>query len=122
MPDAKVEISVMNLKDASDGAREIEVEPAVISDTIASWSADEWAVNRDDLYFNFAAHFTVICKQAHELGDLPENYSLTCPDYMVVYDSKRSSGFIVTSTGVYQKTNDPDNPKGDAIVLTDSAL
>ena len=116
-PDAKVEISFSGLKEGRDGAKEITLEPSVVSDTMASWGTDEWAKNRDDLYFVFGAHFTVICKQAHKFGDVPENYAITCPDYMVVYDSQKSKGFIVASTGVYEKTNNPDNPIGEPIVL-----
>ena len=117
-PDARFESSLMSLEDAPDGTKEIVLEPAVISDRMASWSEDEWAQNRDDLFFNCAAHFRVICKQAHEFGDMPESYTVTCPDYMVVYDSQKKTGFIVASTGVYQKTDDPENPIGEAIVLT----
>ena len=118
VPDAKIDVSVTGFEDSSDGMKEIELEPAVVSDTMAAWSPDEWALNRDDLYFNFAAHFTVTCKQAHELGNIPENYEVTCPDYMVVYNSQKTVGFIVSATGVYQKTDDPENPIGDPVVLT----
>ena len=117
LPDAKIELSV-GLEEAPDGAKEIRIEPAVISDTMASWGADEWAENRSDLFFNLAAHFNVICKQAHKFGDVPEDYTVTCPDYMVVYDSQKNAGFIVASDGVYEKTGDPENPIGEAIVLT----
>ena len=117
-PDAEVEISLLGLEEKPDGVKEIKVEPAVVSDTMASWSEDEWAANRDDLFFNLAAHFTVICKQAHTYGDLPEGYEVTCPDYMVVYDSQKSVGFIVSSTGVYLKTDDPENPIGEAVVVS----
>lgn len=117
-PDAQVEISLLSFETAPDGTKEIKLEPAVISDTMASWTADEWAQNRDDLFFNLVAHFSVICKQAHEFGDIPEGYEVTCPEYMVVYDSKKSTGYIVASTGVYQKTDDPENPIGEAVVLT----
>ena len=117
LPDAKVEVSLVGFEEAPDGTREIKLEPCVVSDTMASWTEGEWAKNRDDLFFNLAAHFNVICKQANEYGDVPENYTVTCPDYMVVYDSQKSTGFIVTSTGVYQKTDDPENPIGEAVVL-----
>lgn len=117
-PDAKVDVSVVSVEDAPEGKKEIRIEPAVISDTMASWGADEWAANRDDLFFNLAAHFNVVCKQAHEFGDVPENYVVTCPNYMVVYDSQKSTGFVVTSTGVYQKKDDPENPIGEPIVIT----
>lgn len=115
--DAKIVISPLGVVDAADGKREIILEPAVVSDTMASWTADEWAENRGDLYFNLSAHFKVVCQQAHKYSDLSESYAVTCPDYMVVYDSQRSRGFIVASTGVYQKTDDPENPIGEAIVL-----
>ena len=118
LPDATVEVSLLNFKDTPSGTKEIELEPSVVSDTMASWGADEWAENRDDLFFNLGAHFVVVCKQAHEFGDIPEGYEVTCPEYMVVYDSKRSTGFIVDSTGVYLKTEDPENPIGEAVVLT----
>lgn len=118
LPDATLEVSLLNFKDSPSGAKEIVLEPSVISDTMASWGADEWAENRDDLFFNFGAHFVVICKQAHDFGDIPEGYEVTCPEYMVVYDSKRSTGFIVDSTGVYLKTEDPENPIGEAVVLS----
>ncbi len=117
-PDAKIDISLMSLEETPSGVKEIKIEPAVTSDTMASWTEDEWAENRDDLYFNLAAHFRLICKQANELGDVPQDYNVTCPDYMVVYDSKKSKGFIVSSTGVYQKTNDSENPIGEAVILT----
>ena len=118
------DFSVMNFDDTSPGKKEIELECAVVSDTMASWSADEWAENRDDLFFNLAAHFNVVCKQAHEFGDLPEGYVVTCPDYMVVYNSQKSRGFIVSATGVYRKTTDPENPLGEPItqVTQDAAL
>lgn len=124
LPDAEVVVSVMNFDDTSPGEKEIELECAVVSDTMASWSADEWAENRDDLFFNLAAHFNVVCKQAHEFGDLPEGYVVTCPDYMVVYNSQKSRGFIVSATGVYRKTTDPENPLGEPItqVTQDAAL
>ena len=117
-PDAQVEISLLSFGDTPDGLKEIKVEPAVISDTMASWTASEWAKNRDDLFFNLAAHFSVICKQAHDFGDMPEGYVVTCPEYMVVYDSKKSTGYIVSSTGVFLKTDNPENPIGEAVVLT----
>ena len=117
IPDAKVEVSLLSVEESPSGVREIELEPTVVSNTMASWSADEWAANRDDLYFNFAAHFKVICKQAHKYGDIPQEYAVICPDYMVVYDSQRNTGFVVSSTGVYHKTDDPENPIGEAIVL-----
>ena len=117
-PDAQVEISLMSLEDTPDGVKEIKLEPAVVSDTMASWTADEWAQNRDDLFFNLVAYFSVICKQAHEFGDVPQDYEVTCPEYMVVYDSKKGAGYVVTSTGVYHKTDDPANPIGEAVVLT----
>ena len=116
IPDAQFETSLVSFEDAPSGVKEIKVEPVIVSDTMASWSEGEWAANRDDLYFNFAAHFTVICKQAHEFGDLPDDYTVTCPDYMVVCDSQRKNGFIVSSTGVYQRTDDPANSIGEAIV------
>ena len=84
---------------------------------MASWTEDEWAKNRDDLFFNLVAHFNVICKQANEYGYIPEGYTVTCPDYAVVYDSRKNTGFIVASTGVYQKTDDPENPIGEAVIL-----
>ncbi|MDO4806307.1 MAG: hypothetical protein Q4A07_03575 [Coriobacteriales bacterium] len=118
MPDAEVEISLLGVKEKPNGSKVLELEPSVVSDTMASWSADEWAKNRDDLFFNLATHFRLICKQAQKLADLPEEYSATCPDYMVVYDSKKSVGFVVTATGVYHKTEDPESPLGEAIVLT----
>jgi hypothetical protein len=117
-PDAKVEISLLSFEDAPDGTKEIKLEPAVISNTMTSWTEDEWAENRDDLFFNLVAHFNVICKQANALGDIPDGYVVACPDYMVVYDSQKSTGYIVASTGVYQKTEDPENPIGEAVVLT----
>lgn len=116
-PDANVEIALLGLEETPGGVKQITIEPVVVSDTMASWDADEWAKNRDDLFFNLAAHFSVICKQAHEYGDVPEDYVVTCPDYMVVYDSQRSKGFIVSSTGVYQKTSDFEQPFGEAIAL-----
>ena len=116
-PDARVDISLLSLENTPDSVREIELEPAVISDTMASWTADEWAENRYDLFFNFVAHFNVICKQANDLGDIPEAYVVTCPEYMVVYDSRKDAGYVVTSTGVYQKTDDPENPIGEAVIL-----
>ncbi|MBQ9043587.1 MAG: tyrosine-protein phosphatase [Eggerthellaceae bacterium] len=119
LPDAQVEVSLVGFEEAPDGTKVIELEPCVVSDTMASWTEDEWAENRDDLFFNLAAHFNIICKQANDYGDVPDNYTVTCPDYMVVYDSKKSTGFIVTSTGVYQKTDDPENPIGKPIVTTD---
>ena len=119
-PGVEVEISFMGVEDAPDGTRAIELEPAVVSDTMASWSADEWAQNRDDLFFHFAAHFKVVCNQAHDYSDLPQNYTLTCPDYMVVYDSAHKDGFIVSSTGVYYKTDDPEHPRGEAIIQVDN--
>ena len=103
-------------KNAPDGMREIVVEPEVISDEMASWKANDWADNRVDLYFNLAGHFNVICKQAYLYSDVPEDYAITCPDYMVVYDSQRSTGFIVASSGVYRMTDDPENPIGEPIV------
>ena len=118
LPDAELEIEVLGVKDTPSGVKEIELEPVIVSDTMASWGADEWAANQDDLFFNLPVHFTHICKQAHELGDLPEGYELTCPDYAVVYDSQKSVGFIIASDGIYQKTDDPENPIGEAIVLT----
>ena len=118
LPDTKIEISLLSFEDTPNGEKAIELEPAVISDTMASWGTNEWAANRDDLYFNLGAHFSLICKQAREMGDIPEGYTVTCPDYMVVYDSQKSKGFIVSPTGVYQKTDDPENPVGNAIVLT----
>ena len=118
LPDASVEISLSSFEDAPSGAKAIELEPSVVSDTMASWEAGEWAENRDDLFFNLAAHFSVICKQAHEFGDLPEGYEVTCPDYMVVYDSRKNVGYVVTSTGVFLKTDDPENPIGEAVVLS----
>ena len=118
MPDAMVEISLLSFEDAPGGAKAIELMPAVVSDTMASWTQDEWAENRDDLFFNLVAHFTVICKQANEYGDVPEGYEVTCPDYMVVYDSQKNAGFVVTSTGVYLKTDDPENPIGEVVVIT----
>lgn len=118
VPDAKIEISLLGLGDTSSGVKEIKLEPAVISDTMASWGADEWAENRVDLFFNFAAHFNVVCKQAQKFGDIPEEYTVTCPEYMVVYDSKKDTGFIVASDGVYKKTDDPENPIGEAVVIT----
>ena len=118
-PDAHVEVTLMSLEESPDGVKVIEVEPSVVSDTMASWNADEWAQNRDDLFFNLSANFNLICKQAHEFGDIPESYSVTCPNYMVVYDSQGTTGFIVSSTGVYQKTDNPDNPIGEPIVLAD---
>ena len=51
-------------------------------------------------------------------NDLPEGYEVTCPDYMVVYNSQKSAGFIVSSTGVYLKTDDPENPIGEAVVVS----
>ncbi|HAM15393.1 MAG TPA: hypothetical protein DCP91_05955 [Eggerthellaceae bacterium] len=117
LPDVQVEVSLLEFKDLPSGEKEIKLEPAVVSDTMASWDAGEWAANRDDLFFNLSAHFNVICKQAHEFGDVPEDYLVTCPDYMVVYDSQRNSGFIVSATGVYRKTDDPENPIGETIVL-----
>lgn len=118
LPDATVEVSLLNLEHTPGGTTKIELEPNVVSDTMASWDASEWAANRDDLFFNLSAHFKVVCKQAQYLGDIPEGYEVTCPNYMVVYDSRRSAGFIVTSTGVYLKTEDPKNPIGEPIVLT----
>ena len=116
-PDARIDITPIAVEDAPDGKREIVLDPAIISDTMASWTASEWAENRVDLYFHLSAHFDVVCKQAHEYSDLPEGYIVTCPDYMVVYDSQKSKGFIVDSTGVYEKTDDPDDPIGEPIVL-----
>ena len=120
VPDAKIEISLLGIEDTSSGLKEIKLEPAVVSDTMASWGTDEWAESRLDLFFNLAAHFNVVCKQANEYGDVPNDYIVTCPDYMVVYDSHKDTGYIVSSTGVYQKTDDPENPIGEAIVLTTS--
>ena len=117
LPDAALEIEVLSFKDTPSGVKEIELVPVVTSDTMASWGADEWAANQDDLFFNLPVHFDLICKQAHELGDLPEDYELTCPDYGVVYDSQKSVGFIIAEDGIYQKTDDPENPIGEAIVL-----
>ena len=119
VPDAEIEISLLSLEDLPDGTREIELEPAVVSDTMAAWSADEWAENRDDLFFNFVAQFNIICKQARNLDGIPEGYEVTSPDYMVVYDSQENAGFVVTSTGVYRKTQDPENPIGEVVVLSD---
>lgn len=116
-PDAKVDITLLSFEDTPNGGKIIELEPAVISDTMASWSADDWAANQDDLFYVLVAHFKVICKQAHEFGGVPEEYTVTNPDYMVVYDSKKSEGFIVAATGVYKKTDDPENPIGETIVL-----
>lgn len=116
-PDAQVEVSLLSFETAPDGAKEIKLVPVVFSDTMASWTADEWAQNRDDLFFNLVAHFSVICKQAHEFGDIPEGYEVTSPEYMVVHHSHEGTSYIVTSTGVYQQTNDPDNPIGEAVVL-----
>ena len=118
LPDATVEISLLSFEDVPGGTKVITLEPAVVSDTMASWGADEWAKNRDDLFFNLAAHFNVICKQANEYGDVPEGYEVTCPDYMVVYDSQGNAGFVVTSTGVYLKTDDSEDPIGEAVVIT----
>lgn len=118
MPDATIEISLLGLEDTASGVKEIKVVPVVISDTMASWGADEWAENRLDLFFNFVAHFKYACKQANEYGDVPADYTVTCPDYMVVYDSQKNTGFIVNSTGVYQKTDDPENPIGEPVVIT----
>ena len=117
LPDAQVEVSLVGFEEAPDGTKEIKIEPCVVSDTMASWTEGEWAENRDDLFFNLVAHFNVICKQANELGDIPEGYTVTCPDYMVVYDSQKNTGFMVSSTGVYQKTGDPENPIGEAVIL-----
>ena len=117
MPDAKAEVVLVGLGETTGGTREIELESSVTSNTMASWSADEWAANRGDLFFNFAAHFSVICKQAQKYGGIPEDYEVTCPDYMVVYDSQKTKGFIVASTGVYEKTDDPENPVGEAVVI-----
>lgn len=117
-PDARVEISLLSFSETPDGTKEIELVPVVFSDTMASWTADEWAANRDDLYFNLVAHFSVICKQAHEFGDIPEGYEVTSPEYMVVRDSHKGASYIVTSDGVYQQTDDPENPIGEAVVLT----
>ena len=119
LPDATVEVSLLDFEHASDEPAKIKLEPAVVSDTMASWEADEWAENRDDLFFNLSAHFSVICKQANELGDIPEEYEVTCPDYMVVYDSQGNAGFVVTSSGVFLKTGDPENPIGEAVALSD---
>ena len=116
LPDAKVDVSRLSFEETPSGEKVIKLEPAVISDTMASWGTDEWAANRDDLYFNLGAHFSLICKQAHEFGDIPEGYTVTSPDYMVVYDSQKSKGFIVSSTGVYQKTENPENPLGEPVV------
>lgn len=121
LPDAKIEISLLGVEDGPDGVREIELEPGVVSDAMASWGADEWAENRDDLYFNLAARFKTACKQANEIADVPEDYEVTCPDYMVVYDSSKSRGFVVATTGVYQKTDDPENPVGEAVVVTNQS-
>ena len=117
LPDAKTEVTLVSFEETPDGVKEIEIEPSVVSDTMASWAESKWAENHDDLFFNLVAHFNVICKQANDYGDIPEGYTVTCPDYLVVYDSKKSTGFIVTSTGVYQKTDDPENPIGDAVFL-----
>lgn len=118
VPDAKFEVSLLGIEDTPNGLKEIKLEPTVVSDTMASWGEDEWAENRVDLFFNFAAHFNIVCKQANEYGDVPEGYIVTFPGYMVVYDSKKSAGFIVTSDGVYKKTDDPDNPIGEPVVIT----
>ena len=117
-PDAQVEFSLLSFEETPDGVKVIEVVPAVVSDTMASWTADEWAQNRDDLFFNLVAHFSVICKQANEFGDISEEYLVTSPEYMVVYDSQKNTGYIVSSTGVYRMTDDPENPIGEAVVLT----
>ena len=117
VPDAKIEIALLGFETKPDGEKEIKLEAVIVSDTMASWTADDWANNRVDLFFNFAAHFSVICKQAHEFGSIPENYAVTCPDYMVVYDSKKSAGFIVSSSGVYKKGADLEKPIGEPVVL-----
>lgn len=116
-PDAQVDISLMSFEETPDGVKEIKLEPAVVSDTMASWTADEWAQNRDDLYFNLVAHFNVICMQANTYGGISDEYVVTCPDYMVVYDSQKNSGYIVSSSGVNKKTSDPQNPIGEAVVF-----
>jgi hypothetical protein len=121
LPDAQVEVALLEVKDAPDGTKEIVVEPEVISDEMAAWKANDWADHRVDLFFNLAGHFNVICKQAHNYCDVPENYTLTCPDYVVVYNSQKDKGFIVTSNGVYQKTDDPDNPIGKAVLTLDQS-
>lgn len=117
VPDAKVEVVLRDSGQTASGKTEIELESTVASDTMASWSEDEWAANRGDLFFNFVAHFSVICKQAQKYGGVPEDYEVTCPDYMIVYDSQKGKGFIVSSTGVYQKTDNPEDPVGEAVVL-----
>ncbi len=116
-PDAQVEISLLSFKETPEGSKEIKLVPVVFSDTMASWTEDEWFENRDDLFFNLVAHFSVICKQAHEFGDIPEGYEVTSPEYMIVRDSHKDTSYIVTSTGVYQQTDDPDNPIGETVVL-----
>lgn len=119
LPDATFEVEFLGIEDTSNGVKEIKVQATVVSDTMASWGPDEWAENRLDLFFNFSAHFNVVCKQANKFGDVPEEYIVTCPDYMVVYNSKKDNGFIVSSTGVYKKTDDPQNPIGEPIVVVD---
>ena len=120
IPDARIQVSSLGITE-KEGTKDIKLEPSVVSNTIAGWSQDAWAENWDDLYFNFSAHFQVVCKQAHEYSDVPESYSLSCPDYMVVYDETRERGVIVDADGVYRKTENSDNPRGEAIVLSDRA-
>ncbi|MBQ9001310.1 MAG: hypothetical protein IJ087_05600 [Eggerthellaceae bacterium] len=45
LPDATVEVSLLGFEDAPGGAKAIELEPAVVSDTMASWTKDDWAEN-----------------------------------------------------------------------------
>lgn len=116
-PDATTEIEYMGLEKTPDGLKEVKIVPTIVSDTMASWSADEWATHRDDLFFNFSVGFVVSCKQANEYGGIPEDYVVTCPEYLVVYNAQKTKGFIVNSTGVYHKTDDPENPIGQAVAL-----
>ena len=120
VPGTSVDVSLLGVEDGADGMREIELAPTVVSDAMAAWEADDWAANRDDLYLNLAARFKVTCKQANMVGDIPDSYVVTCPDYVVVYDSGKNAGFVVTSTGVYEKTDDPENPLGEAVAVTQS--
>ncbi len=115
VPDAVVSVSSLGVTE-SEGVKTIRLEPSVVSDTMASWSQEEWSKNWDDLYFNLSAHFQVVCKQAHEYSDLPAHYTLSSPDYMVVYDESHGRGFVVSSDGVYRKTDDPEEPMGEALV------